>query len=147
VKKTVDIVHVETGESQTLPYDKLVLATGGQPVNLPIEGAGLNNVFRLWQPEDALAMSEVIAAKGAKTGVIIGGGLIGVEMTEALTKRGVDVTVVEMMPHILPGLLDEEVAAYLTRYVRSQGVDIRTGSRVKKIFGQRPGRCDQSGYV
>jgi NADPH-dependent 2,4-dienoyl-CoA reductase/sulfur reductase-like enzyme/rhodanese-related sulfurtransferase len=139
IKKTVDIVHVETGESDTLSYDELVLATGGQPVNLPIEGTDLNNVFRLWQPEDALAMSEVIASKGAKTGVIIGGGLIGVEMTEALTKRGVDVTVVEMMDHILPGLLDEEVAAYLARYVRSQGVDILTGIRVKQIVGNDHG--------
>ena len=138
-RKTVDVVHVETGESRTLPYDKLVLATGGQPVDLPIEGVGLNGVFRLWQPEDALAMSQVIAANGAKTAVIIGGGLIGVEMTEALTKRGLDVTVVEMMPHILPGLLDEEVAAYLTRYIRSQGVDILTGNRVKQIVGDDQG--------
>jgi NADPH-dependent 2,4-dienoyl-CoA reductase/sulfur reductase-like enzyme/rhodanese-related sulfurtransferase len=139
IKKTVDIVHVETGQSDSLSYDKLVLATGGQPMSLPIEGADLNNVFRLWQPEDALAMKEVVTAKGAKTAVIIGAGMIGVEMTEALTKRGVDVTLIEMMPHILPGLLDEEVAAYLTRYIRSQGVDIFTGSRVKKIAGNDQG--------
>jgi NADPH-dependent 2,4-dienoyl-CoA reductase/sulfur reductase-like enzyme/rhodanese-related sulfurtransferase len=137
--KTVEIVHVETGESRSLSYDKLVLATGGQPIDLPIEGVGLNGVFRLWQPEDAIAMSEVISSKGVKTAVIIGAGLIGVEMTEALTKRGVDVTVVEMMPHILPGLLDEEVAAYLTRYIRSQGVDILTGSRVEEIVGNDQG--------
>ncbi len=138
-KKTVDVVHVETGEARTLSYDKLVLATGGQPMNLPIEGVGLNGVFRLYQPEDALAMTEVITAKGAKTAVIIGAGLIGVEMTEALTRRGVEVTVVEMMPHVLPGLLDEEVAAYLARYMRSQGVDILTGSRVNKIVGNDQG--------
>ena len=138
-KKTVDIVHVESGESRTLSYDKLVLATGGQPVSLPIEGVGFNNVFRLWQPEDAFAMNEVIAAKGAKTAVIIGGGLIGVEMAEALTKRDLDVTVVEMMDHILPGLLDEEIAVHLERYVRSQGVDILTGSRVTQILGDDEG--------
>ena len=138
-KKTVDIVHVESGESRTLPYDKLVLATGGQPASLPIEGVGLNGVFRLWHPEDALAMNEVIASKGAKTAVIIGGGLIGVEMAEALTRRGLDVTVVEMMAHILPGLLDEEIAAYLTRYMRSQGVDVHFGSRVKEIVGNDEG--------
>ena len=137
--KTVEIVHVETGESRSLPYDKLVLATGGQPIDLPIEGTGLNHVFRLSQPEDAIGMSEVISSKGIKTAVIIGAGLIGVEMTEALSKRGVDVTVVEMMPHILPGLLDEEVAAYLTRYMRSQGVDILTGNRVKEIVGDDQG--------
>jgi NADPH-dependent 2,4-dienoyl-CoA reductase/sulfur reductase-like enzyme/rhodanese-related sulfurtransferase len=137
--KTVDIVHVETGEVGTIPYDTLVLATGGEPIPLPVEGSDLNNVFRLWQPEDAIAMREVVTVGDPKTAVIIGGGLIGVEMTEALTRWGLHVTLVEMMPHILPGLLDEEVAAYLTRYLRSEGVDILTGSRVTKILGNDEG--------
>jgi NADPH-dependent 2,4-dienoyl-CoA reductase/sulfur reductase-like enzyme/rhodanese-related sulfurtransferase len=137
--KMVDIVNVESGESRTIPYDKLVLATGGEPIPLPIEGVGLNKVFRLWQPEDAIAMREVVAAGDLKTAVIIGGGLIGIEMTEALSRWGLHVTVVEMMPHILPGLLDEEVAAYLARYVRSQGVDILTGSRVTQMVGNDEG--------
>jgi NADPH-dependent 2,4-dienoyl-CoA reductase/sulfur reductase-like enzyme/rhodanese-related sulfurtransferase len=138
-KKTVDIVNVETGESGALSYEKLVLATGGQPIDLPIDGVRLNHVFRLWQPEDAIAIREVVTTAGAKTAVIIGAGLIGVEMAEALTKRGLDVTLVEMMPHILPGLLDEEVAAYLTRYIRTQGVDILIGSRVSQIMGNDQG--------
>lgn len=137
--RTVDIVNVETGESDALPYDKLVLATGGQPIALPIQGAGLNKVFRLYQPEDAIAMREVVAAGNPKTAVIIGGGMIGVEMAEALTRLGLHVTIVEMMPHILPGLFDEEVAAYLTRYIRSQGVDVLTGSRVTEILGDDEG--------
>ncbi|MEI9478662.1 MAG: FAD-dependent oxidoreductase, partial [Deltaproteobacteria bacterium] len=139
--KTVDIVHVETGEGDTIPYDTLVLATGGEPIPLPVEGADLNNVFRLWQPEDAIAMKGVVTAGDPKTAVIIGGGLIGVEMTEALTRWGLHVTLVEMMPHILPGLLDEEVAAYLTRYLRSEGVDILTGSRLMKILGNDEGNA------
>jgi len=65
--------------------------------------------------------------------------LIGLEMAEALTRWGVHVTVVEMMPHILPGLFDEEVAAYLTRYIHSQGVDIMVGSRVTEIVGNDEG--------
>jgi NADPH-dependent 2,4-dienoyl-CoA reductase/sulfur reductase-like enzyme/rhodanese-related sulfurtransferase len=137
--RTIDIVNVETGENGSIPYDKLVVATGGEPMTLPIEGVGLNNVFRLWQPEDAIAMRQVVTAGNPKTAVIIGGGLIGVEMTEALTRWGLHVTVVEMMPQILPGLLDEEVAAYLTRYIRSQRVDILTGSRVTEILGNDEG--------
>ena len=54
------------GSRDALSYDKLVLATGGQPINLPIEGVGLNRVFRLWQPEDAIAMSEVITSERGK---------------------------------------------------------------------------------
>ena len=138
-KKTVDLVHVETGEYSTISYDKLVLATGGLTVTPPIDGIRLNRVFRLWQPEDAIAMRDLVAGGTVKEAVIIGGGLIGIEMTEALTKRGVHVTVVEMLGHILPGLLDEEVAAYLTRYVRSQGVDILAGTRVTSIAGDDQG--------
>jgi pyruvate/2-oxoglutarate dehydrogenase complex dihydrolipoamide dehydrogenase (E3) component/rhodanese-related sulfurtransferase len=84
-------------------------------------------------------MRELVGTGTVKEAVIIGGGLIGIEMTEALTKRGVHVTVVEMLSHILPGLLDEEVAAYLTRYVRSQGVDILAGTRVSSIEGDDQG--------
>ena len=141
--KTVNTVHIETGERRTLHYDKLVLATGGLPINLPIEGTDLNNVFRLWQPEDALAMHEAIAREGMKKGVIIGGGLIGIEMTEAMAKRGLQVTVIEMMPHILPGLLDEEMAAILSRYLLSRGVTLRTGERVTRIGGDDRGRVCQ----
>ena len=138
-KKTVDIVHGETGESTILPYDKLILTTGGEPIPLPVEGADLNRVFRLWQPDDAMAIRKVVTAEDLKTAVIIGGGLIGLEMAEALTRWGLHVTVVEMMPHILPGLLDEEVAAYLTRYLRSEGVDILTGVRVASLVGNEQG--------
>ncbi|RPJ34128.1 MAG: pyridine nucleotide-disulfide oxidoreductase, partial [Deltaproteobacteria bacterium] len=76
--RTVAVVQVETGEKQTLPYDKLVLATGGMPVHLPVEGMGLNNVFRLWQAEDALSMNKALSMGTLKKAVIIGGGLIGV---------------------------------------------------------------------
>jgi NADPH-dependent 2,4-dienoyl-CoA reductase/sulfur reductase-like enzyme/rhodanese-related sulfurtransferase len=138
-EKTVKILRLETGESGTLPYDKLVLATGGQPVDLPVEGTGLKQVFRLWKPEDALAIREAVISTNAKAAVIIGGGLIGVEMAEAFTRRGLDVTIVEMLPHLLPGLLDEEVAAYLTRYLRSQGVEILAGTRVTRIEGDNRG--------
>jgi NADPH-dependent 2,4-dienoyl-CoA reductase/sulfur reductase-like enzyme/rhodanese-related sulfurtransferase len=137
--KTVTTVHVETGEQQTLPYDKLVLATGGSPINLPVEGINLNNVFRLWQAEDALAMNKALSSGAFREAVIIGGGLIGVEMTEALAKRGLKVTVVEMLDHILPGLLDSETAAFLARYLRSKEVNILCGEKVTRLQGDDRG--------
>jgi len=138
--KKVEIVNIETGEYHSLPYDTLVLATGGMPVIPPIDGARLKNVFRLWHPDDALAIREMVTAGEAQRAVIIGGGLIGIEMTEALRKRGLTVTVIEMMPHILPGLLDPEVADYLTKYVRTRNVAIMTGTTVTEILGDDQGR-------
>jgi NADPH-dependent 2,4-dienoyl-CoA reductase/sulfur reductase-like enzyme/rhodanese-related sulfurtransferase len=139
--KAVGVVHVETGVRQKIPYDKLVLATGGLPIRPPIEGADLNHVFRLWQPEDALAMSESMEKHGHRTAVIIGAGLIGIEMTEAFVKRGLKVKVVELLPQILPGLLDEEVALVLTRYLRSKGVEVLTGTKVTQILGDDQGNA------
>jgi NADPH-dependent 2,4-dienoyl-CoA reductase/sulfur reductase-like enzyme/rhodanese-related sulfurtransferase len=141
--KTVSGVHLETGESKTLPFDKLVLATGGTPIELPIEGKNLNHVFRLWQPEDALSMREFIYERRPKKAVIIGGGLIGIEMTEALAKQGLQVAVVEMLPFVLPGLLDEEVSANLTRHLRSRDVDVRCGTRVTRIEGDDQGNVQK----
>jgi NADPH-dependent 2,4-dienoyl-CoA reductase/sulfur reductase-like enzyme/rhodanese-related sulfurtransferase len=141
--KTVSVVHLETGESKTLPYDKLVLATGGSPIELPIQGKELNHVFRMWQPEDALSMREFIHERKPGKAVIIGGGLIGIEMTEALAKQGLQVTVLEMLPSILPGLLDEEAAAYLTRYLRVKGVDVRCDTRVTRIEGDDQGNVQK----
>ncbi|MBU0495875.1 MAG: FAD-dependent oxidoreductase [Chloroflexi bacterium] len=141
--KTVEVVHIETGEYRTIPYDKLVLATGGLPFMPPIEGIRLNRVFRMHQPEDAVAMRDYIRSGQPKRAVIIGGGLIGLEMTEALARNNLHVTVIEMLPHILPGLLDVESAAFLTKYVRSLGVDIRAGEQVARIVGDDQGNVQK----
>jgi NADPH-dependent 2,4-dienoyl-CoA reductase/sulfur reductase-like enzyme/rhodanese-related sulfurtransferase len=141
--KIVSLVHLETGENKNLPYDKLVLATGGLPIELPIQGKELNHVFRMWQPEDALNLRDFIHGKKPKKAVIIGGGLIGIEMTEALAKQGLQVTILEMLPSILPGLLDEEVAAFLTRYLRVQGVDVRCRTQVNRIEGDDQGNVQK----
>jgi pyruvate/2-oxoglutarate dehydrogenase complex dihydrolipoamide dehydrogenase (E3) component/rhodanese-related sulfurtransferase len=97
----------------------------------------------MWQPEDALSIRDFIHGKKPKKAVIIGGGLIGIEMTEALAKQGLHVTVLEMVPFILPGLLDEEVAAYLARYLRLKGVDVRCGTRVTRIEGDDQGNVQK----
>jgi NADPH-dependent 2,4-dienoyl-CoA reductase/sulfur reductase-like enzyme len=97
----------------------------------------------MWQPEDALSMREFIHEKKPKKAVIIGAGLIGIEMSEALAKQGVQVTVLEMLPFVLPGLLDEEIAAYLARYLRLKRVDVRCGTRVTRIEGDDQGNAQK----
>lgn len=138
-EKTVDVVNVETGEYQTSPYDKLVIATGGLPVMPPIPGIRLNRIFRLGHPDDAVAMRELLLTGDIKKAVIIGAGLIGMEMIEALGKRGVQVTMVEMLPNVLPKMLDIEIAAFLTKYLRGKGVNIKTNERVTEILGDDHG--------
>lgn len=135
LRKTVSVVHVVTGKRDELPYDKLVLATGGVPVEPRIEGAGLKHVFRLNLPDDALAIRKAVECGAVKRAVLIGGGLIGLETAEALVARGIKVTLVEMLDQLLPAMLDREVAAFLEKYLRGRGLEIRLGEKVTRIEG------------
>lgn len=134
-KKTVEVIHLNNGQHEILPYDKLVLATGAYSVMPRIEGIGLDYVFGLREPRQASAIRDAISGGSIKTAVIVGGGLIGLEMSEALRERGLAVTVVEMMPHILPGLLDDDIALHVEKHLRDKGVKIVTGERVTALKG------------
>lgn len=138
-RKVVRTVHVTTGEATELPYDKLVLATGGVPIQPPIEGVDLNHVFRLNHPDDARAIREAVERGRIQRAVLIGGGLIGMETAEALIARGLQVTIVEMLDQLLPSLLDWEVAAFLEKYLRGRGLDIRLNQKVTRLEGDREG--------
>ncbi len=138
-RKTVSVVHVATGEKAELPYDKLVLATGGIPIEPRLEGTNLNRVFRLNLPDDALAIREAIDHGNVKRAVLIGGGLIGLETAEALAARGIQVTLVEMLDQLLPAMLDWEVAAFLEKCLRGHGLEIRLGEKVTCLEGDGDG--------
>lgn len=134
--KTVEIVHLDNSANETLPYDKLVLSTGAYSIMPRIEGTGLDYVFGLREPHHASAIRDAISGGSITTAVIVGGGLIGLEMSEALKERGLDVTVVEMMPNILPGLLDADMALHVEKHLREKGVKVVTGERVTALRGE-----------
>lgn len=133
-----------------LNYDVLVLATGAKPVLPRLPGMGLPNVFTMHRIEDAEGIkaclcSSVAATKEGQSDyiqhspsqrevVVIGGGLIGVEMAEALTHIGCRVTVVEMLPQILP-MLDSELALLVQRHMEAKGVRVLTGATATAIQG------------
>lgn len=130
--KRVRVKTLASGEESWLPYDNLVLATGAEPVIPPIPGVDGKNVFTLHGVPDAEGIKAVLAERRAEDVVIIGGGLIGVETTEALAAHGCRVTVVEMLPQIL-GLLDWEVARLVERHMESKGVKVMTGTQALAI--------------
>lgn len=131
--KTVEVVKTDTNEHQVLPYDKLVLATGGLPIVPPIEGVQLQRVFRLNHPDDVVAIRQALTSGQVQRATIIGGGLIGLEVTEVLAANKVKVSIVEMLDHILPTMLDPEMSAFLTRYIRSAGIEVYTGEKVLRL--------------
>ena len=123
------------GRQSWLEYDKLVLATGASPVVPPIPGIKLDNIFTLHCVEDADRIKALTADGAARDVVIVGGGLIGVEAAEMMVELGCRVTIVEMLPRILP-MLDGEIALLVENHLESRGVQVRTGTAVKAFEGE-----------
>jgi NAD(P)H-nitrite reductase large subunit len=122
-------VYLEDGKR--IAWKKLLLATGGLPILPKIKGVGLEGVFTFTTLDDAKAIDHYL--EGAPRAVVIGGGLIGISVTEALVKRGVEVTIVEMKESILNTILDEEISALEAETLKRSGVSIITGHIVAEV--------------
>ncbi len=116
-----------------ITFDKALIATGGEPVRLHIPGADLDGVFYLRSLDDAQAIARRAASGGAA--LVIGGGFIGMETGASLTALGVEVTVVEALPHIWPGFLDTSLAGFVQEYCEHRGVRFITGDKVTALPG------------
>jgi NADPH-dependent 2,4-dienoyl-CoA reductase/sulfur reductase-like enzyme/rhodanese-related sulfurtransferase len=132
--KRLRVRDLRQGQESWLDYDKLVLATGAKAIIPPIPGTNLGNVFTLQGVHDAEGIRALLAQDKARDVVIVGGGLIGVEATEALVQRGCRVTVVEMMPQILR-ILDVDMTRLVEQHMESHGVRVLTGTKVEAIEG------------
>ncbi|HTO22423.1 MAG TPA: FAD-dependent oxidoreductase, partial [Spirochaetia bacterium] len=119
------------GESW-LPYDSLILAQGGSPVMPPVPGVDAPNVFRLWTVPDMDRIQAFLEEKKPASAVIAGGGFIGMEMAEAFRKRGVQTTMVELLPRVM-STMDPEFGGLIASRLETHGVAVRTGVGVKAI--------------
>ncbi len=133
--KTVTCKHVPTGEVSTVPYDKLVIATGATPLYPPVPGADLDGIHTLHSLGDADAIRAIRDAKQAQRAVVVGGGLIGFEVCEALHLAGIQTTVIEKTDSILP-FLDPDLARLVANHVRGFEADIITGNGVAAFLGE-----------
>ena len=131
---TVQVRNLETGETFTDRWDKLILATGGVAARPPIPGLDLPGIFTLRTPEDAVAVRRWIEEQRPRRGVIVGGGYIGLEMAEALAAHGIHVTLVEMLPQVLPNM-DADMVQHVHEELERQGVDLQLEHRVEAFAG------------
>ncbi|WP_250214560.1 nitrite reductase large subunit NirB [Acrocarpospora catenulata] len=127
---------VTTATGETVPYDVLVLATGSAPFVPPVPGRDLDGCFVYRTIEDLDAIRT--AAATATAGVVVGGGLLGLEAADALRGLGLATHVVEMSPWLMPRQVDEGGGAVLRAQVERLGLTVHTGAGVKEITG--PGR-------
>ena len=132
---TVSGRNLDSGETFADRFDRLVLATGAQPIRPKIEGIDLGNVFYLRSIFDADAVLEWVRSKSITNTVIAGGGYIGLEMAESLVQLGKKVTIVELAPQILT-LFDEDFAGILRQYLEKKGVRIYTSEGIKALKGR-----------
>jgi NAD(P)H-nitrite reductase large subunit len=126
--------YVMLDKGDRVNFEKLLVATGGKPFVPKIEGSDKDGVFTFTTLSDA----ESLAAKieKAKSAVVIGAGLIGVSVTEALVKRGLKVTMVELQDKILSLILDPTASEMVENVIRKAEVTIATGQTVKRIIGK-----------
>ncbi len=136
--KTVTARSLDTGEEKTYPYDKLVLATGAKPRMPNVPGGDLENVFTLTKLEAADAVKSMMEKGKIGSAVVVGGGFIGLEAAVAMADMwGVKVAVVEMMDHILPGVLDSEYAHMAAHDLAAHGVEVYPGEQVVRMEGDK----------
>lgn len=135
-KKEVVAVDLEVGVEKRFSYDEVVIATGGSPIKPDLPGIDLGTVFTLWTLSDALAMRAAIDSGSVKRAVVVGAGLIGMEVVEALVARGIEVSVVDLLSWPLPNMLDEEFGSRLKNVLKAKGVNFYGGEKVVEIQGQ-----------
>lgn len=123
----------DDGAIKELKYDSLVISTGGTPFLPPIDGVNLKGVFKIKTIEDGINVKAWIAK--TKRVVVAGAGAIGLETAYSLKQMGLVVTVVEMMPQILPRALDVDMAGIAKKYLEGCGIEFLMNYPIEKIVG------------
>jgi NADPH-dependent 2,4-dienoyl-CoA reductase/sulfur reductase-like enzyme/rhodanese-related sulfurtransferase len=136
-KREIQVRNSLTGDVYRESYHALVLAPGSSPVWPSLPGIELSGIFTLRTIPDGSQIREWIAVKRVKKAVVVGGGLIGLETAENLARRGVAVTILEMLPQVMPQI-DPEMAAPLHEHIISNGISLHLGDGVAR-FDRGPG--------
>jgi len=128
-------IQTKENSTQSLPYDTLVIATGAEPFMPSIKGKEKAGIHSLRTLEDGEKIDATIKA-GAQSALIMGAGLIGLELSAGLVERGLKVTVVEMLPQILPQFLDADMAKLIQQHLEEKGITILLNTIVEEFLGE-----------
>lgn len=128
-EKKVIARDLDQGSLQEFFYTQLVLATGASPFIPPVPGTDLKNIVTVRSVDQAFEVKALLAGGGVKSAVVVGGGLIGLEVAENLCRQCVKTTMVELAGHVLPPY-DTEVALHIEKHLRGKGVEIHIGTAV-----------------
>ena len=133
---TVTVRDTGTGIAREEAYDRLILAVGAEPFVPDVPGTGLPGVFTMRTPDDAIAARDWAEQNQCRRAVVVGGGFIGLEVAENLLARGLEVTVVDMAPQLMPNIFDPEMAGYVKRRLQARGMRVLTGTAFRGVQGE-----------
>jgi NADPH-dependent 2,4-dienoyl-CoA reductase/sulfur reductase-like enzyme len=133
--RTVEVQRVDDDKSELLEYDSLILASGARPSTLSVPGSDLKGVFTIRTMDDVERLADYLRGEKARKVAIIGAGLTGSEMAEALLIRKISVLQAEIVPEILPVILDPDMASIVRERAREHGVEYLLQSSLDEIIG------------
>lgn len=133
--RIVHVTNLETGETFTDSYDELVLATGASSIIPPLPGVTSDNVFPIRNIQNASATRTFVDTTNPKHATVIGAGFIGLEMAEQLKLRGLDVTIIERIPQVMPPL-DKDMACRVEEHLEKNGIELLLGETVTALVGE-----------
>jgi NADPH-dependent 2,4-dienoyl-CoA reductase/sulfur reductase-like enzyme/rhodanese-related sulfurtransferase len=134
-RRVVRLRRLIDGQEHDQPYDRLIIATGARPVIPEVPGSDLGGIYTLQGVEEAEAIRSRLQAPRTKDVVIVGAGLLGCQIAEAMMMRGARLTLVEARPAILD-IVDEEIGALVQRILEAHGVRVITGNPVAAFEGE-----------
>jgi NADPH-dependent 2,4-dienoyl-CoA reductase/sulfur reductase-like enzyme/peroxiredoxin family protein/rhodanese-related sulfurtransferase/TusA-related sulfurtransferase len=129
--KTVTIQHAD-GSEYTETYDKLLLSTGASPFKPPLEGIDSDGIFALHNVADTDRIKNYLDTHKVQKAVVVGGGFIGLEMTENLHQKGIEVSIVEMANQVMPPI-DFSIAAQVHQHLSEKGVNLYLEQTVERF--------------
>lgn len=129
-KKIVTVTDLKTNDVFEESYDKLLLSPGSRPVIPPFPGKDDPRIFTLRNVEDTFAIDDFINASRPQNAVVIGGGFIGLEMAENLKQKGIDVTLIELLPQVFVPF-DYDMASFVHDCLKRNGIKLMTGCAVE----------------
>jgi nitrite reductase (NADH) large subunit len=130
-----DAKTVTSEHGETVPYDRLIIATGSSPVIIPVPGHKLAGVLSYRDLDDVHAMM-LAAAKPGSRAVVIGGGLLGLEAAVGLKMQGMEVTVLHLMPHLMERQLDPAAGYLLQRAIEARDIKVHCKANTHEITGE-----------
>lgn len=131
-RAVVRVRELKTGVERDEAWDQLVLAPGAAPVVPDVEGRDLDGVFVVRSIPDSRRIRAFLEERARSEAVVVGGGFIGLEMAENLARRGLEVTLLEKLPQVLPPL-DPEMAATVGLHLREKGVELRLDEGLARL--------------